>query len=803
MTDLATLGLRIESQEVATADQRLDALTASAGQAEAGVDSLAAAARGLGGALLPTLQSIDKSVGELLALTRMQAQVTGQTVQHAAATRELATELNGASTAGMLFRASAQLSQETMGGAAAAARNWGEAVQQADAHVVAFRQHLAGLNAPMVQQNAHVLAYRQHLGKLGDVDLPRVQRGMGLTAQEGLNLSRQFADIGVTAAMGMNPLMIAIQQGPQLLDIFQTAAIRTGQTTTQVARQMAASWAAALWPLLPIIAAISAAVGGMAAGFGLATRDMSRDIGDLRDGLNLTEDQLKKLKESGEQTTITMGDYFRGLGTTINEMFQETFGPQLDWVQEKVGAALDWMTTAWATWIRIVLTGAVGAFNAVRTTWSQLPAVMGDVTVSAANTVIKATEQMINGSVGLINGMLGGLRRLAAGNSAFAIFNFVPDLEAVDFDPIANRWEGAAARAGQNIAGAYQDAWRDVGAWQVEFMDRLEANVRASGQARVREAAGDAGDPAKARQSQPDRIDLLRPGRVDLTPLNTRLPDGFRTQLEVLADELRMIDQLTQDMGRGMASAFGEAGQALGDLMTTMSAYQSRQAEIALAVEQNRLTEAQGAREQAHAQIGYYGDMAAAAKGFFAEGSDGYRILQAAEQGWRLFQFAMSLQAMAQDATETASSVANSAARGTASTAAGAAKIFEDLGAYAFPVVAAMIALLAGLGLSSGGGGGKSSGSGSSSVADTTESVRATNQRETQAREAATTAIAAKVDVKVTADRDGLNAYVSDTARDVAAPMVAQGSAMAVGAARSSIANDIAKERTYGLRRVG
>lgn len=43
-----------------------------------------------------------------------------------------------------------------------------------------------------------------------------------------LNLSRQAADVAVTAAMGMNPGMIAIQQGPQILDAWATSGIRTG-----------------------------------------------------------------------------------------------------------------------------------------------------------------------------------------------------------------------------------------------------------------------------------------------------------------------------------------------------------------------------------------------------------------------------------------------------------------------------------------------------------------------------------------------------------------------------------------------
>jgi Prophage tail length tape measure protein len=41
-----------------------------------------------------------------------------------------------------------------------------------------------------------------------------------------LNLARQGADVAVTAAMGMNPGMIAIQQGPQILDAWATSGLK-------------------------------------------------------------------------------------------------------------------------------------------------------------------------------------------------------------------------------------------------------------------------------------------------------------------------------------------------------------------------------------------------------------------------------------------------------------------------------------------------------------------------------------------------------------------------------------------------
>nr|WP_313635127.1 phage tail length tape measure family protein [Brevundimonas diminuta] len=64
------------------------------------------------------------------------------------------------------------------------------------------------------------------------------RQGKGLSRNvmaSRLNLTRQGADVFTTAAMGMNPAMIAIQQGPQILDAWSTSAIKlTGPLTMLV-----------------------------------------------------------------------------------------------------------------------------------------------------------------------------------------------------------------------------------------------------------------------------------------------------------------------------------------------------------------------------------------------------------------------------------------------------------------------------------------------------------------------------------------------------------------------------------------
>jgi hypothetical protein len=288
-----------------------------------------------------------------------------------------------------------------------------------------------------------------------------------------------------------------------------------------------------------------------------------------------------------------------------------------------------------------------------------------------------------------------------------------------------------------------------------------------------------------------EKLDALP--RVDIRPLDVpeiKLVD----ELQLAANELRLVNDLARDAGYGMAEAFGASGSALAGLLVTATDYQSRLVDIKLAVRDKTLTEAQGARDAAIAQVQAYGDMLGSAKMFFAEGSDGYRALQAAEAAYRVFQFAMSVQAMAQGAAETSAHVAQSGVKASASTAAGAAKMFEQLGPYAFPVVAAMIALLASLGLKGKGGGG---GSASPSLDGSVAKSQGYSQQADATQSAFAASVAQKVEVRVTADRDGLNAYVAQTAREEATPLVMQGMAAASGATRAQVMSDLDKGRTY------
>jgi hypothetical protein len=112
---------------------------------------------------------------------------------------------------------------------------------------------------------------------------------------------------------------------------------------------------------------------------------------------------------------------------------------------------------------------------------------------------------------------------------------------------------------------------------------------------------------------------------------------------------------------------------------------------------------------------------------------------------------------------------------------------------YAFPVVAAMLAVLASLGMRGKGGGGSAPGKVDASVT----SAQGFAAQQEQAKVSFAGSVAQQVEVRVTADRDGLQAYVVQTAEGVARPMVVQGMAAAAGATRAQVMSDLDRSRTY------
>jgi hypothetical protein len=192
--------------------------------------------------------------------------------------------------------------------------------------------------------------------------------------------------------------------------------------------------------------------------------------------------------------------------------------------------------------------------------------------------------------------------------------------------------------------------------------------------------------------------------------------------------------------GDALASAFGKAGAGIGGMTKALDKYGHEQKEVSKVrkallettddkVRQDRLSALD--KKEAKSKLRAYGDIAGAAKGFFSEHTAGYKIMAATEKAFRIVELADTIKNTAMkvwgsltvagaktaettalvanagvDTATTGVSVGNSFTRAAASTVAGVAKAFEQMGVWGFVGAAGIIAFMAAMGVGGGGGGG-------------------------------------------------------------------------------------------------
>ncbi|MAM40273.1 MAG: hypothetical protein CL949_17630 [Erythrobacter sp.] len=264
----------------------------------------------------------------------------------------------------------------------------------------------------------------------------------------------------------------------------------------------------------------------------------------------------------------------------------------------------------------------------------------------------------------------------------------------------------AAMEAGADRITELQAELRLIGATDAARVKAL-ATIRATQEAARNNFVGQQAEQFIAQQVQIADLDLQRQLRAE----------AYNDSLRYQADLLDAVATNVSLAANGIADAFGRAGEALGGMASTFASYladqerlnSSKAAELRLAsqladenarVQRTQQINALYAVRGLTAQVGLYGDMTHAAKGFFKEGSDGYKALETAEKAFRAVEFALSVRAVAQDAIETASSIAKSGAR-TATKAVEA--VVSAISSLPFPLNlaagAATIAALASIGV--------------------------------------------------------------------------------------------------------
>lgn len=543
MADIAQIGFSADTSELKDAKASIAALVPVAdkadkssaklsntlGKVDAAADKLDAAARGLAGAA-------DKLTSAL-------------TAQAGAADRAAAGHDNAAAAVNNV--AGAMLTLNTR--AATVTASYGKmtvGAASASQALTGIGTAASGVAPQLTDLNAHVMAYRKHLKGLGDdgkgagdaIDASMMRAGNSLkfTATEGLNASRQLADIGVTALSGMSPFLIAIQQGPQLFDILQNKAATTGQTIGAVFRAAGVAIWTALAPLLPLILGVTAVVGGIAAAFALGARQINQENGKIIDGLGLTEKQLKRVEKAGVETTVTMGDTFKAFFQVLSERLATAFDGPLTFLAKAWNDTMDSLTTGGAMFVKDVIGRFTGAYYAIVALWKNMPTTFAGIASLVGNAFASVFETLINRIIGQINGINS---QINSATRALGMGDILATMGDVKIERIANKQAEATAAAigegyaeGYKVAGAATDRFfADVGKRAVKNRTKL-----------IKDAAGDAAKTPKGPKSDADKFqDIVRGANNDIATQRAAI-EGVNLSADAalrLANEQKLLNE--------------------------------------------------------------------------------------------------------------------------------------------------------------------------------------------------------------------------------------------------------------------
>lgn len=221
--------------------------------------------------------------------------------------------------------------------------------------------------------------------------------------------------------------------------------------------------------------------------------------------------------------------------------------------------------------------------------------------------------------------------------------------------------------------------------------------------------------------------DALAGGIIDEARF-AEIADGLKRNFwdKIAADGVEATKPVTEafdafmstNFGGDFASGFDQASQSIGrfvggfsELVNQQELYNKAREEAGADPLKLQKAEIKNQRDQ----LALYGDITGAAKGFFKEGSKGYKTLQAAETTFRAVELALALESFAVKAgLMEAETIAHVAKEGIKATASGITAAVSSMAGLPFPAnlaaLGATIAAIAALGVAIGGGGSRGAG---------------------------------------------------------------------------------------------
>lgn len=373
-----------------------------------------------------------------------------------------------------------------------------------------------------------------------DATVSRLSR-LGSAANDNLNavqatpanIAAQFQDIGVTAAAGMNPMLIALQQGTQLSVAFSQGFTGIGAALKQIFSPIALTtiglvalvaaaiqmvdWVAvgkaALYGLADALDVAAPYAVALAAGLALinAPAIISGVVGLTKAVWGLVAGMaaavgIPALVVAGLVAIVAAANYFR------------------DDLTKKLGFDI---VAAAKTGVNAIIGFFVGGYNAIVKSWGMIGPAIDDILAQAVQYTRNRIEQMINSAIDGINSLLAGLPDwMKMGTSG--------QIARVKFEGISNPNAGAAAKVGGIVRGEM------AAAQNVDYVGKGVAAIEAGAKYLSGKLRGIADGLGKEKDKKDKADKAAKGGKTDAEKFGDIVADADR-RIAALEAERQMI----------------------------------------------------------------------------------------------------------------------------------------------------------------------------------------------------------------------------------------------------------------------
>jgi len=458
LTDIAEIGFRADTSDLSDAKVKLDALSPSAKNAETASDKL--------------MRKMDRLIGVMEKGTIKSSKQIAANDALAKSYARLETVMEGAN------RAAGVSGRRTFSENEANARAYGAALDKLRAKhnpLFAVIQKYK-LNVKEVRQANHLGALshdemteaikrqrRAALAAIGAIKgngkaVQKYGSIAGLERHNVANLAAQFQDVGVTAAAGMSPLTIAIQQGTQLSAVLGPLGLQGAL------RGLGAAFKSVFSPVSLLVIVVVALVAA-----GLQMLDWAKLAKNLLNGLaDILPEVAKWATIAAAALALMYSPAILSAATKLPKLvgllalgvkrlalglltilgipgaialgFVALIAAAVKF-RDKLTQILGFdIVGAAKKGLNFIIGGFLGTMKGIIKTWSILPFAIADIMIQVANKILGSLKKVFAGGVKLINKFLRkiGRKEIEVGFD-------------VDGDTIKNPLAGVAAEAGKKF----------------------------------------------------------------------------------------------------------------------------------------------------------------------------------------------------------------------------------------------------------------------------------------------------------------------------------------------------------------